>query len=378
MAPTFDEPRILGIVEGDPFAPLTLSGVPGFLLDALEQQFPVVGRIDYGLRGARRLATAAMTFTPQRSRWRHRYHLAPRAYRALTETLVERLERFDAQYDLVFQVHSWAGGQPRPYVLYVDQTRTMAERGWPEWFPMSRSARTAGRTLEHSMYTGAEHIFVMGTPARESLISDYGIEPGRITLTGGGVNFTTLPQARAEPGPESLILFIGREFERKGGKVLLEAFRAVRERVPAASLHVVGTERRIAQPGVVCHGRLAGRDRVADLYRRARVLCAPSLYEPWGLVFMEAMAYGTPCVGTTVQSIPEILAGGRAGVLVPPGDATALAEALLRVLRDDDFAHQLSIAGREHVERYFTWDRVVERMAPALRSACQQTEPSAS
>jgi glycosyltransferase involved in cell wall biosynthesis len=93
---------------------------------------------------------------------------------------------------------------------------------------------------------------------------------------------------------------------------------------------------------------------------------------------MEAMAYGTPCIGTTVQSIPEILAGGRAGALVPPGDATALAEALLRVLRDDDFAHQLSIAGREHVERYFTWDRVVERMAPALRSACQQTEPSAS
>lgn len=366
--------RILGIVDGDPSAPLTLSGVPGFLFDALDRRFVVVDRVDYGLRGPRRALQAARTFRPRRSDWRARFHLTPRAHRALTATLAERLSDVEQPFDLVFQIHSWVAGQPRPYFLYVDQTRTQVEAGWPKWLPMSRQERAEGRRLERAMYSGAHHIFVMGKPPRESLVADYGIAASRITVAGGGLNFHSLPVPRSAPAREPNILFVGREFERKGGDVLLEAFRMVRAIVPSATLHIVGTGRRFTQPGVVAHGIVANRDRVGDLYRRARVVCGPSLYEPWGFVFMEAMAYGAPCVGTTVQSIPEILNDGRAGVLVPPADARALADAITMLLDDDDLAHRLGTEGRKRVERCYSWDRVVETMSPALASVTRVAE----
>ena len=116
-----------------------------------------------------------------------------------------------------------------------------------------------------------------------------------------------------------------------------------------------------------------GRSRAAtslqELYRGARVFCLPSVYEPYGLVLIEAMAHGVPCVGTAVQSIPEILDGGRAGALVPPRDPEALAEAMLSVLTDDALAGRLGSAGRRRVTEALTWDHVAERMAPALTAA---------
>jgi glycosyltransferase involved in cell wall biosynthesis len=368
--------RILGIVEGDPSAPLTLSRVPGSLFDALNRRFTVVGRVDYGLRGSRRGLHAAITFRPRRSDWVARFHLTPRAHRALTSTLAQRLSRVRTQFDLVFQIYGWVGGQPHPYFLYVDQTRRQIEAGWPALLPMSKRARAEGRRREREMYLGAQHIFVMGQPAGASLIDDYGISADRITVTAGGLNFSPLPSARPEPVSDPSILFVGREFERKGGEVLLDAFRLVRKRVPSARLHIVGTSRRFTQAGVVGHGLIADRHRLGELYLRTRVLCAPSLYEPWGFVFPEAMAHGIPCIGTNVQSIPEILDYGRAGLLVPPNDIAALADALVLVLEDDGLASRLGKAGRSRVEQHYTWDRVVEAMSPALTSVMGDHRPN--
>src|SRR5947209_19102203 len=108
---------------------------------------------------------------------------------------------------------------------------------------------------------------------------------------------------------------------------------------------------------------------MAELYRATRVFCMPSLYEPWGLAYVEAMAHGVPCVGTTTQSIPEILDQGRAGLLVPPGSTEALADALTRLCTDLELAVALGQAGRRHVARALTWDHVAERAAPALLGA---------
>ncbi len=117
------------------------------------------------------------------------------------------------------------------------------------------------------------------------------------------------------------------------------------------------------------HGRAHDRERLAALYRDARAFCLPSLYEPYGLVLLEAMAHGVPCVGTSVQAIPEILDQGRAGLLVEPHDPDALAQALVALLSDDDLAHRLGAAGRNFVESELNWDRVAERMAPGILRA---------
>jgi glycosyltransferase involved in cell wall biosynthesis len=355
--------RILGLVEGDDRA--TMSGVGGYLLDALARRFAVVARLDYSPHGGERLALAAATFRPTRAAWRARFHTSPAAHRSLSRALSQRLRGDLPEFDVALQVHGWVAGQPRPYTLYIDQTRLMAERGWPAWIPLTPRERPSVLERERTMYAGAAHIFTMGEPARESLEVDYGVEPASITVVGGGLNLPSLPAPRQLPAQPS-ILFVGRDFERKGGDCLLRAFELVRRRVPDAELHIVGVPRRFLGPGVISHGRLADRGSLARLYRSTRVFVMPSRYEPWGLVFPEAMAHGMPCIGSEVQSIPEILGFGEAGVLVMPDDAEGLANALERLLTDDQLAERIGSAGRRRVERCYTWEHVAARIASPL------------
>jgi glycosyltransferase involved in cell wall biosynthesis len=359
-------PRILGLVEGDPAT--ALSGVARRLLDALGTRLPVVGHVDYAPHELGRLALAAATFTPDRARWRGRFHTSLLAHRVLSHTLARRLRAGRPDFDLALQVHGWVAGQPRPYALYVDQTRLMAEMGWPAWMPLGGRERSQILELERRMYTEAAAILTMGVPARESLLREYGVDPRVITVVGGGLMFDALP-AVSGPAREPVITFVGREFDRKGGPCLLAAFTLVREQIPEAELRLVGVRSAVGEAGVTCLGLVRGRGRMSEILRASRVFCLPSRYEPYGFAFAEAMAHGVPCVGTTVQSIPEILDHGRAGVLVAPEDPGALAVALVRLLTDDQLADTLGAAGRARVERSLLWEHVAARAAQALETA---------
>jgi starch synthase len=368
-SPRADFPRILGIAEGD--RPITLSGIPHFLFAALAKHFPVM-RLSYAPTGVSRLALATATFRPSREAWRSRFHNSRLAHGFLSRTLARRAHERHREFDLTLQCLGWVHGQPRPYALYVDQTRTMAERGWPEWMPFSRRERGELLEREREMYGGAEHVFVMGGATGASLTADYGVDPGRVTAVGGGLSYDAMPAATGL-SPRPNILFVGRDFERKGGNCLLRAFELVREEMADAELHLVGVRRRIDQEGVVNHGRIFDRARLSELYRQSRAFCLPSLYEPYGLVLIEAMSHGVPCVGTRVEAIPEILDGGRAGLLVPPADVESLAKQLLRLLGDEELARELGAAGRRHVATELTWDHVAERMVPVLSGLTRAT-----
>ncbi len=340
-----------------------MSGVPGYLFDGLEETFARVDRVDYSVRGAHRLALAALTFRPARAAWRGSFQAGRTAHRAQTASMRRRMAAA-TEHDVALQVHGWCFGQPRPFTLFADQTRLMADRGWPAWIPLPRRDRSWLLGTEREMYELAEHIFAMGRPTQESLAADYGIDPKRVTVVGGGLNFTEPPEPRPLPRDPS-VLFVGRDFERKGGEVLLRAFRRVRRELPDATLHLAGPRQRFVDAGVVAHGPV-GREHLAALFRSARVFCMPSLYEPYGLTFAEAMAYGLPCVGSSAQSIPEILAYGEAGLIPPAGDERALTDALLQLLRDDALALALGDAGRRYGARVHTWEQVAARMRPGL------------
>ena len=204
--------------------------------------------------------------------------------------------------------------------------------------------------------------------ARQHLGGDYEVLFNGIDLD----RFT--PAAAHSPSARS-ILFLGRHEPRKGLEVLLEAMRHLPEDV---TLLVGGDEpdrdmrRRVAEDGRVHWlGRLSDEDKLTQL-AAASVVCAPSLFgESFGVVLLEAMATGTPAVVSDLDGYRALSGDGRAAVLVPPGDARRLAEALGRVLRDDALARDLHIAGRvlaadysmaALTSRYLTvYERVVRR-----------------
>jgi glycosyltransferase involved in cell wall biosynthesis len=204
----------------------------------------------------------------------------------------------------------------------------------------------------------------------------------------------TLPEEYGFPEGSQLVGVVARLEPEKGHATLLEAWPAVRARVPTARLLVVGegslaaalhdradelgllgepctgdacVGTRHARPGaaVVFTGR---REDVPAVTAALDVAVLPSYREAQGLVILEAMALARPVVATNVGGIPEMIEDGVTGLLVPPHDAVALAEAICRVLLDHPFADMLGRAGHRVVHERFC----VERMVAAIESVYDQ------
>jgi phosphatidylinositol alpha-mannosyltransferase len=160
----------------------------------------------------------------------------------------------------------------------------------------------------------------------------------------------------------STVLFIGRFEPRKGARVLIDAFPALKERHPEAALIMVGegSERRACEEAVPEALRqdvtFVGRVEPWELAQSmgfAAVVCVPSLGgESFGIVLLEGMAAGRPVVASNIPGYAAVLRDGVDGLLVPPGDPAALAETLARVLDDPARAKAMGESGRERAHRY--------------------------
>ena len=205
---------------------------------------------------------------------------------------------------------------------------------------------------------------------------------GRYRIIPNGVH---LPET-AQLGGKSLdgepleIVFVGQAVERKGLPVLLRAFEALRDHVPAR-LTLVGPTHEEIEPmlldtrGVEALGKVDDAEKSRRL-ARADVLCAPSLGgESFGMVLTEAFAHGTPVVASHIAGYADVVRDGVDGLLVPPGDGTAVAGALRDLALDPERRRAMGAAAREHAQRY-AWPRVAAEVAQAYEDALAMPAPA--
>jgi glycosyltransferase involved in cell wall biosynthesis len=295
--------------------------------------------------------------------WKAYWVHTPWAFDHLSRLAGEAVRRARADVVLQAGVLFGPGRNPAcPYHLYVDHTRAIAERYEPgPGLLRPLPPDPAWRAREEQVYRGATTIFSMSAFAARSLVLDYGVDPDRVRVVGAGPNVAPVAPVPAVPR-EPAILFVGRSFAPKGGPDLVEAFRRLRRHHPHAALWIVSQEAPAALPaGAVFHGPL-GPDALAALFARASVFALPTLREAFGLVFLEAMAFGLPVVASAVEAVPEIVVQGETGLLVPPRDPAALAEACAALLADPARARRLGEAGRARVAERFGWDRAAARI----------------
>lgn len=189
--------------------------------------------------------------------------------------------------------------------------------------------------------------------ARQSLIDDYGIAAERITTIPPGVNLNLWP--RPDPhdtaGP-GRILFVGADFARKGGEILLQAFHAgLRE---SCELHLVTKAPVEPAPGIYVYRDVApNSDLLRNLYATADLFVLPTLADCFPLVIQEAMAAALPVIATDVGAIGEAVRAGETGLLVPPGDVRALTAALNALVEDPTRRRAMGTRGRALAEQRF-------------------------
>ena len=196
-----------------------------------------------------------------------------------------------------------------------------------------------------------------------------GVRPEKIQVIPNGVNTAVF-----FPGEERLgkdLLFVGNITENKGLRYLLTAFANIQGQIPGVRMVIAGDgPERAAFEKLAQHLGIAEdvvftgakpQQSIAEMMRAAKVFVLPSLSEGFGVVLLEAMACGVPCIGTSVGGIPGILNHGT-GLLVPPGDPGALGEAILRLIQSPALREEMRRKGIDQVACQYSWQAISKRI----------------
>jgi starch synthase len=368
--------KVAFVAEGDANTADCWSGSGRNFVEALRAAGIQVDVYDAELTSWPRALAAGLTYHPTRARWRQRYLLGAVPFLARSSRVGRRLTDAKLTYDAVIQVGATfsvpkSARLSAHYILYCDSNLAYARRGAPfsAASRLSRGEFERAMQREHRLYDKATRIWTMSDALASSFASDFTQPVARMKTIYAGANNLPSPTG-GKSGPR--ILFVGKDHIRKGSAVLLEAFSKIRREVPGAELHFVGgIPRQSDQPGVVVHGPVsrattAGARLLDELFGSASVFCMPSRYEPFGIVFVEAMLAGLPCVGTNGWAMPEIIEDGKTGWLVPDGSVDELARALTTALQNPSESARRGALGRERALSLFTWERTAARAVADL------------
>jgi glycosyltransferase involved in cell wall biosynthesis len=251
-----------------------------------------------------------------------------------------------------------------PAVITTDQTAyRLAEETGSAW----RWTHGPSVLMERRALRAAAAVVTFSEFARGQMIALHGLAPERVSVIPPGLPpglFAPRAMRQTEPDAPVRVLFVGGEFERKGGRDLVAVFTALAS--PNAELHVV--TRNAADvprhPRIVVHPDVtANSPRWRELYERADIFALPTYRDGFGLAFVEAMWAGLPVLGTTYAPVPEIVKEGVTGLLVRPGDRVALAAALARLIADPGLRVRLGAAGARRAADSFDASRNATRLA---------------
>ncbi len=371
-------PGIVGVIRGDPQHPHTWSGISRYMFGALSKRGALEGAVDaQPPRPLQRLAMVS-SFSPNLDRWRQRYNVSTLDRRAMTWFAARRATRVDARPDALLQVGAWCdlsrSRQLRPKLRcsYHDGNLAVVLRRLDVRLESKSKRVKKVLDFERRVFDSMDLIMPMSEWLRSSFVEDFEQDPTKVVVVGAGANLESIPPPPSRRFHPPRLLFVGRDFTRKGGPQLLAAFARVRAQAPEAALWVVGPEEGLDDaPGVrfwgpISKDRADGKALMERLYEQATAFVMPSRFEPFGIAFLEAMAYRLPCIGADRCAMPEIIEQGVTGFRVAPEDPDELADHLLFLIAHPDRAAEMGEAGyRRFLERY-TWDQVAKRMVSEI------------
>lgn len=366
----------------DPNPTSTWSGSAWALMCAMQKQIAVadVGKHLGGIeRGAWRLAYLRRRNQNWESLWRDSWRWQQRVSDDV------RSNPLYGTCDAVLQIHDHVGVLDKPYFIYQDISTDMVLRELDhpdngvryQFGNVSRDNFERYRARQHEVFASAAGLIAMSAHYADSLVRDSGVPRAKVHIAYPGASALNSQNGRVprrqREGPRTRLLFVGTNFMVKAGDVVVRAYEILRRNDLALTLTVVGPEewpmRGTIPDGVDFRGRVP-RWQITALMDQHDLLVMPSRLEGFGLVFIEAMARGLPCVGRTAFAMPELIEPGITGGLVDSLEPNSLAETIAQVLADDAIYAEVDRRAPAVAQR-FTWENTAASVIDFMAATCE-------
>jgi len=315
----------------------------------------------------------------------------------MVERVISELLNSNVQYDVI-HVHDWLGAYAgklfkhalrlpliatihatefgRNNGLHSDLQRHISDLEW--WL-----CYEAWQVIVCSRYMEREVQHIFGLPKDKLRAIPNGIDPNKLKASDSG-DQSEIRSKYARPD-EKIVLFVGRLVREKGVWLVIDAFRELLHAVPEAKLIIVGKgpeemylrdyARRLGLEHKVCFTGFVDDQTRNHLYHLCHVAVFPSLYEPFGIVALEAMALGKPVIVSDTGGLGEVIEHGLTGLKFPSGNSRALTRALSDVLLDFNLAQSLATEGKKEANHY-TWDKVARSTSDVYREVIRSAQAS--
>lgn len=271
--------------------------------------------------------------------------------------------------DFTFQMQSlWNASLPGvPNFIYTDHT----ELAWQNYeFYTSRKTYSSGWIeREKITYRDAAHIFAASEYCAESLRKDYHVPAEKISTLQTGYNLSKkMPDNSLKDYRKEKILFVGLDWNRKGGAVLVEAYNKVKQNFPNSTLTIVGCSPKILNYQQIDVVGKVPSSEMEQYYHDATIFCMPSLAEPAGVAIIEAYFYGLPAIATYSGGLKDRVVDEVTGYLVAPNSADELAEKLSILLSSSELRKQMGAEAQKLLEHTFSWEIVADKAMQKIRT----------
>lgn len=369
-----------GMIGRDPFDPQCWSGSSAKLFNAcksanrLHRAFGVeANKIAYGL-------IALKNFSTDRAFWRNKFSLDVLYYRALTREVERNLNQDDFEHDIlqigaIYDVPLIVDGRTQCYSYHDGNLAQLSKS--PHFDPRLKSFVKSALQWEYDVYQKMDKIFTMSDYLRKSFIHDFNIHPSKVSCIGVGPNVPVPTYYTQKTADYLNILFIGIDFVRKGGELVVEAFNKIKSKYPNARLHIVGPRVepdciKCNHSNIIFHGFLDRRtdqlEKLIYIFQITNLAILPSKYEPFGIVVVECMYFGSPVIATDNWAFPEMITPGVNGELIQSGTATEIADYMDFYLSDRDKLTEQGVNAFNAVKNKYSWELVVKNIQQEIRS----------
>ena len=254
------------------------------------------------------------------------------------------------------------------HYLYCDSTWNLWSSHSTGMNGYSEKLLIDAEDLEKRAYNQMAHIFPISNYVKKNLIEHYGISADKITVVGTGLGIIKPFYGQKDYSNNKILFAAKGRFEDKGGHLVLEAFEIALKSNPRLELSIVGQNEyteKIKIPNVKSFGFIS-IEELQTMFNECSLFLMPATNEPWGLVYLEALACKMPIVGLNKNSFPEISDYGNYGFGLDSTNPEDLAQILLRSFENSEKLREMGSEAQKYCLNQFSWEQTVDKIIQTI------------